>query len=147
MRLPWWFSSKESFCQCKRHRRCRFNPWVRKIPWRRAWQPIQYFCLGNPMDRGAWWATVHRITKSWTWLKWLCIQENSTQTHSCAVIGVGKIEDIANCLSACLIFLSLCIWLPIQSSFITSYVSFIPWKQKRKTHPRKVCKHSLFICL
>ena len=30
--------------------------------------PLQYSCLGNPMDRGAWWATVHGIAKSWTWL-------------------------------------------------------------------------------
>ena len=28
--------------------------------------PVQYSCLENPMDRGAWWATVHRVTKSWT---------------------------------------------------------------------------------
>ena len=28
--------------------------------------PLQYSCLGNPMDRGAWWAIVHRITKSQT---------------------------------------------------------------------------------
>ena len=28
--------------------------------------PLQYSCLENPMDRGAWWATVHRATKSWT---------------------------------------------------------------------------------
>ena len=28
--------------------------------------PLQYSCLGNPMDRGAWWATVHRVTKSQT---------------------------------------------------------------------------------
>ena len=27
--------------------------------------PLQYSCLENPMDRGAWWATVHRVTKSW----------------------------------------------------------------------------------
>ena len=31
--------------------------------------PLQYSCLGNPMDRGAWWATVHRVTKSQTQLK------------------------------------------------------------------------------
>ena len=31
--------------------------------------PLQYSCLGNPMDRGAWWATVHRVTKSGTGLK------------------------------------------------------------------------------
>ena len=28
--------------------------------------PLQYFCLDNPMDRGAWWATVHRVAKSQT---------------------------------------------------------------------------------
>ena len=39
--------------------------WVGKIPWRIAWQPtLQYSCLANPMNRGAWWATVHRITES-----------------------------------------------------------------------------------
>ena len=31
--------------------------------------PLQYSCLENPMDRGAWWATVHRVTKSRTQLK------------------------------------------------------------------------------
>ena len=46
-----------------------FNPWVRKIPWRRAWQPTCYSCLKSPMDRGAWWATVHRVTKSQTQLQ------------------------------------------------------------------------------
>ena len=30
--------------------------------------PLQYSCLGNPVDRGAWWATVHEVTKSWTQL-------------------------------------------------------------------------------
>ena len=30
--------------------------------------PLQYSCLGNPMDRGAWWATVHGVSKSWTQL-------------------------------------------------------------------------------
>ena len=30
--------------------------------------PLQYSCLGNPMDRGAWWATVHGVTKIWTGL-------------------------------------------------------------------------------
>ena len=30
--------------------------------------PLQYSCLGNPMDRGTWWATDHGVTKSWTQL-------------------------------------------------------------------------------
>ena len=33
--------------------------------------PLQYSCLDNPMDKGAWWATVHRVAQSWTQLKWL----------------------------------------------------------------------------
>ena len=28
--------------------------------------PLQYSCLENPMDRGAWWATVHGVAESWT---------------------------------------------------------------------------------
>jgi len=28
--------------------------------------PLQYSCLENPMDRGAWWATVHGVSKRWT---------------------------------------------------------------------------------
>ena len=31
--------------------------------------PLQYSCLENPMDRGAWWAAVHRVTKTQTQLK------------------------------------------------------------------------------
>ena len=31
--------------------------------------PLQYFCLENPMDGGAWWATVHGVAKSQTWLR------------------------------------------------------------------------------
>ena len=33
--------------------------------------PLQYSCLGNPMDRGAWWAPVHRVAKSQTQLEQL----------------------------------------------------------------------------
>ena len=49
---------------CLKCRRPRFNPWVRKIPWRRARQPTQYPCLENSMDRGAWRATVDGVTES-----------------------------------------------------------------------------------
>ena len=33
--------------------------------------PLQYSCLENHKDREAWWATVHRVPRSWTWRKWL----------------------------------------------------------------------------
>ena len=40
MWLPWWLSGKEPACQC---RRCAFDLWVRKIPWRKKWQPMPVF--------------------------------------------------------------------------------------------------------
>ena len=43
--LPRWLSHKEPTCQC---RRCVFHPWVRKIPWRREWQPTPVFLPGKP---------------------------------------------------------------------------------------------------
>ena len=45
--FPGGASGKEPACQCRRHRRCRFNPWVGKIPWRRAWQPTPVFLPGE----------------------------------------------------------------------------------------------------
>ena len=41
---------------------------VRRSPWRRTWQPTPGFSPGNPMDRGAWQATVHGVAKSQTQL-------------------------------------------------------------------------------
>ena len=52
-------------------KRCGLNPWVRKIPWRRAWEPTPVSCLENPLDRGAWRATVRRVAKRQTRLKLL----------------------------------------------------------------------------
>ena len=66
--FPGGASGKEPSCQC---RRWGFDPWVRKILWKRKWQPTQYSCLENLVDRGAWRATVHSVAKSRTWLKWL----------------------------------------------------------------------------
>ena len=38
---------KDPACQCRRLRRCGLDPWVRKIPWRRAWQPTAVFLPGE----------------------------------------------------------------------------------------------------
>ena len=45
-----WCSGKESICQCRRYKRCMFDPWVRKIPWRRKWQPTPVFLSGNEIE-------------------------------------------------------------------------------------------------
>ena len=69
-------SSKKSTFQWRRCRRQEFDPWIKKIPWRRKWQPTTVFLLGNPINRGAWQATVHGVGKSWTWLS------DWTHTHT-----------------------------------------------------------------
>ena len=44
---PRWCSGKESVCECRRYRRPEFNPWVRRIPLSRKWQPTQVFLPGK----------------------------------------------------------------------------------------------------
>ena len=66
MVLPRWHNGKESACQCRRLKRCGFDPWVSKIPWRRKWQPPPVFLPGNFMDIGGWQATVCGVAKSRT---------------------------------------------------------------------------------
>ena len=73
--FPGGTSGKELTCQCRRWKRCRFDPWVGKIPQKRKWQPTPVFLPGGSVDRGAWQTTVHRIAKSWTQLKWLSTLE------------------------------------------------------------------------
>ena len=45
--LPGGTSDKEPTCKSRRHKRHRFDPWVGKIPWRRAWQPTPVFLPGK----------------------------------------------------------------------------------------------------
>jgi len=51
MGLPRWLSGKESAYQCRRHRRHKFYPWARKIPWRRKQQPIPVFLSGKSLGQ------------------------------------------------------------------------------------------------
>ena len=51
--------------------------------------PLQYSCLENPMDRGAWWATTCKFAKSWTPLKWLSTHaQSSTSPARRPFIGI-----------------------------------------------------------
>ena len=43
-------------------------PWLGRSPGEGNGNPLQYSCLENSMDRGAWWATVRGVANSWTWL-------------------------------------------------------------------------------
>ena len=48
--------------------------------------PLQYSCLENPMGRGAWWAAVHGVSKSRTWLKWLSSSSMSIKSPTTLAI-------------------------------------------------------------
>ena len=64
--FPGGASGKETACQCRRQKRRWFDPWVREIPWRRAWKPTPVFLPGESHGQRA---TVHRVEKSQTELK------------------------------------------------------------------------------
>ena len=72
MGFPGGINGKELICQFRRHKRCGFDPWVDKIPWRRTWQPIPVILPGKPHRQRNWQVTKshvglcsHRVTKSW----------------------------------------------------------------------------------
>ena len=54
------------------------SPWSGRSSGRGHGNPLQYSCLENPMDSGACWTTVHRVTKSWTQLKLLSMHTKAT---------------------------------------------------------------------
>ena len=62
--LPQWLSGKESACNAGNADDTGSIPGSGRTPGGGNGNPVQYSCLENPMDRGAWWATVHRVTKS-----------------------------------------------------------------------------------
>ena len=66
--FPSGTSVKELACQCKKCKRRGVNPSLKygsgRSPRAGNGNPLQYSFLENPMDRGGWWATVHRVAKS-----------------------------------------------------------------------------------
>ena len=51
MGFPGGTSGKEPACQCRRHSRHGFDPWVSKVPWRKKWQLIPVFLPGKPHEQ------------------------------------------------------------------------------------------------
>ena len=60
---------KESACQCRRQRRCEFDPWIMKIPWRRKRQPTPVFLLRKFHGQESLGATVQGVTRNQTQLR------------------------------------------------------------------------------
>ena len=86
-------SGKEPACQCRRHKRHGFNPWVRKIPWRRAWQPIPVFLPGKSHGQRNLEGYSSRVAKSQTRLKWLSMQAQTIITQQAVKSGMGTEEQ------------------------------------------------------
>ena len=64
--VSWWLRGKESACSAGDIGDMGSIPGLGRSPGDGHGNPLQYSCLENPMDRGAWWATVHEVAKSWT---------------------------------------------------------------------------------
>ena len=62
-RLPWWLSGKESACDTEDTGETDSISGLGRFPGGGHGKPLQYSCPGNPMDRRAWWATVHGVAK------------------------------------------------------------------------------------
>ena len=89
--IPWSLSWASQVAQWVKHLSAMLEthadvssiPRSERSPERRRGNPLQYCCLENSMDRGAWWATAHRVTKSWTRLKGLNTHAHAhTHTHT-----------------------------------------------------------------
>ena len=76
--FPGGTTGKEPICQCRRLNKHGLIPGSGRSPGGGHGNPLQYSCLENAMDRGAWWAIDHGVIKSWTRLKWLSM-------HACRV--------------------------------------------------------------
>ena len=63
-------------------------PGLGKSPGEGNGNPLQYSCLGNPMDRGTWWATVHLVAKSQTRLTWLLTWLGSSSSEYNKKVGL-----------------------------------------------------------
>ena len=72
-------------------------PGSRRSPGGGNGNPLLYFCLENPMDRGGWWATVHRVAQSQTGLKWLSIHahvRSVCQLFACLISSLPILQTI-----------------------------------------------------
>ena len=69
-------------------------PGMGRFPGEGNGNPLQYSCLGNPTDRGAWWTTVHGVTKRQTHLGTQLNTCTGTDTHTCILIRPAELLSV-----------------------------------------------------
>ena len=100
--------------------------------------PLQSSCLKNPMGREAWWATTHRVTQSWTQLKWLSMQawraESATSPRSSSSFSWRIRSRNQNLIARC----AHCYWNEFLSSVEFSHSVVSLWPHELQ-HARPPC--------
>ena len=95
--FPGGTSGKEPTCQCRRHKRHRFNPWVRKILWRRVWQPTPIFLPGECHGQRS---LVGYSPKSQTWLKQLIMHTWLVEIYFSKLMCCCRLAELGLCCCA-----------------------------------------------
>ena len=107
--VPCWLSGKESTCNSGATGDASSITGLGRSPGEEHGNPLQYSCLENPMDKGARWATVHRVTKSQIRMK-----RPSTHTH------IVALECLVN-------YCGTMMWISYMYTYIPSSWDLSPW--------------------
>ena len=87
--FPGGACGKKPACQCRRRKRCGFDPWVGKIPWRRAWQPTPVFLPGESHGQRS--LVSYKSIELWKSQIWL--RRLSMQAHMSSHRVITYLED------------------------------------------------------
>ena len=105
-------SAGESACQSRRQKRCRFDPWARKIPWRREWQSATVILPGKRSLVGY----SPRVTKSQTWLS----------THTCTHQHIFNVDTLV-LFPSLILCPSFWVRYLIRNEYISCFKSVFLW--------------------
>ena len=93
--IHWGFpgstSGKEPVCQCRRCKRCGYDPRIGTIPWRRAWQPTPVFLPGKLHGQRSLGATVHGLQRV---PHEVTLHAHVLLSHYCGRSGCGDITQV-----------------------------------------------------
>ena len=137
MGFPGGTGGKESTCNAEDLRDLGSIPGLKRSPGGGHGNPLQYSCLENPIDRGAWWATAHGVAQSWTWLKWLSMHARSYSVVHIQYPVITTMEKIRQC-----VYMYVCVYIYVYIKLnhlivhlkLTQHCkSTVPWLRKKQT--------------